>query len=694
MLHPQIITNRLFALLSHQAVPIFVLLVIFALQTRYLGELHSGYPNSFVDRPFCGVDALTHHERAMGLISGQYPGNKPWLFIPLYPIFLATTYQFAKIDYYLPNILQAIINLITYSSLYFIGGKLFSRAVGVLAILGLAGYAPLTYYLACFDHSLLTIPLFLLSLAFLLKFRHRRSLLWLVLAAITVTLSTLSRPTVLVLVPAVILWLFLYRTSFKRFILQSLCFGGMVVLLISPITWHNYQTTGLFIPLSKNGGVNLFTGNNPDASGLDSLAHAQSQPAVLRHIELQKRRKNGETSYSAEVFKYIQEQPGDWLALTATKTWLWFGEADTPLISPYFPLSIADSTTLRRLPFEWQAMIFTALLALFLIPGRDRQSSMLIWLLCGAFTIATIIFYIQLRFRLPFVPIVMLYAMALMVQGRYWVQKKTKRFWAVMLILLLAYPFVPHLWIFIFLFVGLSLWPAFKPDGIVRYRWLILAIWCYVILGAFWIQTQAAANDVSQNIGHYLGPRLGGKAVLGQTFKMDCQDFNYLALKMGTYDDLHDQPIILSLATGTDAQQILFSEQFEGESITDHHWQEFFFEPLPDSQDRSYFFFIASPASVPRNSLTARGYTNKPIDFYQDGHAYAGEIDRLQQIEADFAFIAMCRQSLAQKISAGMVKMGQSKLWGVNQVGFYKGVFITHGVLFIIALVGLIRKRH
>ncbi len=95
--------------------------------------------------------------------------------------------------------------------------------------------------------------------------------------------------------------------------------------------------------------------------------------------------------------------------------------------------------------------------------------------------------------------------MSLIAQGQHWVQKNPKRFWTVLLILLVAYPFVPHLWIFILLFVGLSLWPAFKPEGMIKHRWLTLAIWCYVILGAFGIQTQVATNDISQPIGHYLG---------------------------------------------------------------------------------------------------------------------------------------------------------------------------------------------
>ncbi len=125
---------------------------------------------------------------------------------------------------------------------------------------------------------------------------------------------------------AVIVWLFWYRTSLKKFGRDAALLIIPFLILVSPITWHNYQASGRFILLSDNFGVNLFTGNNVDAYGLDSLAHSQTQPAVLRYIEIADVVKTGETTLAAEVFHYITTQPGDWLALTATKTWLWFGE--------------------------------------------------------------------------------------------------------------------------------------------------------------------------------------------------------------------------------------------------------------------------------------------------------------------------------------------------------------------------------
>ncbi|MBN1218429.1 MAG: glycosyltransferase family 39 protein [Anaerolineae bacterium] len=675
--------------ISH-TIPIFVLLLTFVLFLSYPTNLHATFPNGFINKPFCGVDAQTHHQRALGLISGQYPGDKPWLFIPFYPAYLATLYVFLGIDFFFPVVVQSIFNLITCAALYAIGRYLFSNLAGTLATLAFVLYAPFIYYLPCYDQSLLTVPFFTLTVFFLFKFQANRQIRWLVFAAICVALSALSRPTILIIVPAVLLWLFIYRISFKRFLLEALGFAGLVLILISPITWHNYQTSGLFIPLSKNGGVNLFTGNNPDASGLDSLAHVQSQPAVLRHVELQKRRISGETTYSAEVFKYIREQPGDWIQLTGRKVWLWFGEADRPLISPFFSQTIEESMILRWLPIEWQAMAFTALLGLVLAKSRQHQANMLVWLVYGFFSLATILFFIQLRFRLPFVPIVVIYAMALVTQASNWIQQNQKRYWLVLIVLLAMYLILPSLWIFILIYSLRGLWAASKPSGDVVHRWTFIVIWSYLVVGGFFIHSRMAANDVSQTIAHYLGPRLVGQGILGQTLQMDCDGFDSLWIKMGTFDNNHDQPVTLFLTKDLDAQQTLLAGQFDGSKVQDNTWLHFEFEPLPDSNRQTYFFFITSPTSTVDNSLTTRGYSDVPIDYYKSGQAYAGALGSLQKIEADFAFVATCQQSLWQKLLAGVDYMATHKVWVLSSTKEYWIILGLHLVLLIVSTIGIV----
>jgi hypothetical protein len=423
--------------------------------------------------------------------------------------------------------------------------------------------------------------------------------------------------------------------------------------------------------MSENFGVNLFTGNNPDASGLDTLAHVQGQPAELRFREIMTRVGRGETTLALEAGRYISQHPGDWLALMTRKAWLWFGETDERLVTPVFPLAVNQSRTLTPLPVEWQAAVIVALFGVLLVRGRSFHGEVLLWLLYGTFSVATILFFIQLRFRLPMAIFIFLSAGAILASTRTWRSCRPRRFWFTLVMLLLLYPFVPSLWIFILLFAGFGLWPdqpslaqlrgsssrtAIWPRlkryaaGLYPSFGILLVIGLYLLLVGWWLRAQTLAADVSQTIDYYLGPPLAASGVLGQTFQMDCDGLNHIDVTLGVFDENHDQPVTFSLASDTQVQNIIYSETFDGRTVSDFQTKSFHFEPIPHSANQTYFFFISSPTSTPRNAITARGYTDTPVDRYPAGAAFAGQPGALQQFEADISFGAYCDLTTWQKM--------------------------------------------
>jgi hypothetical protein len=432
------------------------------------------------------------------------------------------------------------------------------------------------------------------------------------------------------------------------------------LIAVAPITWHNFRTSGRFILISDNFGVNLFTGNNPDAAGLDSLAHVQGQPAELRFREMVKREERGETTLAAEAVRYAVDQPDDWLALSAAKTWLWFGEIDERLVSPFFPLLVRQSRTLSALPVEWQALMIVAVLGLLLVRPSNRDQFIFIAFVYGALSLVTILFFIQLRFRLPFAPFVTLLAASLLAAALRWRIQQPTRFWITLTPLLLLYPFVPALWIFILVYALLGLWPQKKPwpqDG----RWarplLALAAICvYLVLIGWWRIAESRAAEASQSIDHYLGPPLAAAGVLGQTFHMDCDGLYRIDLTLGVFDGRPDQQVTFYLASDTSGQEIIYAETFDGSLVRDYQTRSFYIPPLTDSADRTFFFFVNSPKSEPQNAITVRGYTDTPVDRYPPGSAFApgsafvGQLGTLQQLEADMAFAAYCDLSPWQKM--------------------------------------------
>src|SRR5262249_24309109 len=55
----------------------------------------------------------------------------------------------------------------------------------------------------------------------------------------------------------------MYRPALRRFAI--LCCG--VILVVAPWTVRNYLVLGIFVPVSVTGGISLYMGNNPQATG-------------------------------------------------------------------------------------------------------------------------------------------------------------------------------------------------------------------------------------------------------------------------------------------------------------------------------------------------------------------------------------------------------------------------------------------
>ena len=170
-----------------------------------------------------------------------------------------------------------------------------------------------------------------------------------------------------------------------------------------------------------------------------------------------------------------------------------------------------------------------------------------------------------------------------------------------------------------------------------------------------------------------------GNAVLGQTIHMDCNGFNRLAIKLGVFDKSHDQPVIFALATNTGGQEIV-SQKLTAASH-DHQWRAFTFGPLPKLRDRSLFLYHL-PTSTLENSLTDPGlyrYPGRPVPGRPGLCRRSGRC--AEPIQADFAFLATCDQSLRGRLAAGVEKIAAAQLWGPAYKGFYWAILGLHSLL-------------
>jgi hypothetical protein len=239
-----------------------------------------------------------------------------------------------------------------------------------------------------------------------------------------------------------------------------------------------------------------------------------------------------------------------------------------------------------------------------------------------------------------------------------WSYQRPKLFWGILALLLILSPIVPGMALLTLIFAGLGLMPHLNRRTQTGYLWATGSILLYFLLITIWTQANALAATASQPIDIYLGPRVAGRNILGQTVRMDCNGFNQIDIILGTFNDEHNQPVTFYLATDTSAQQILYTESFNTNSVSDYQKRSFSFPPIIDSAGQTYFFFISSPNSTPDNAITVRGYTDTPlgrgdaksIDQYSGGNAFAGRLGRPRPLRADIAFSAHCNLTLGQKV--------------------------------------------
>jgi Tfp pilus assembly protein PilF len=254
-----------------------------------------------------------------------------------------------------------------------------------------------------------------------------------IVAGVLLGLFALALPNALSLVPVVWLWQWwVARRRRQRGGLSAALLGlplGLV-LTIAPATIRNAVVAGDFVPITANGGVNLYIGNNPEADGctaripiLAELAPLQGwtcfdQPAIARGVErLAGRRLRASevsTFFADKALAYAAEHPAATLALAARKAALFWGPIEVAN-NRELEIARAESTTLRWLPgFPW--LLSLALVgAAWLVCARRAagEPARAFALLLGAATLvffATHLpFFVAGRYRLPLYPFLLLF---------------------------------------------------------------------------------------------------------------------------------------------------------------------------------------------------------------------------------------------------------------------------------------------
>ena len=404
--------------------------ILGAILTAALG-VRLAYLYQAVDTPLFDVlliDSEFYDRRARAIVAGDWLGDQPFFMNPLYPYFLAAIYALLGAEYWWVGVVQAVLGTGSCYLIYALGRKLWRPQIGLLAAGMAAFYQPYVFY----DGALLTAaPITFLNLAALYCLAHAQGAArWLWGAGLLLGLSATARPMVLLFVAVVAGWFVAQwgRCGWRQW-------GWVVVgcgLVVGVVAWRNYYVGGEWLLTTSSAGMNFYVGNHPEASGIyaqvDFLPSAEpdlERAAFIREAEARTGR--ALTPAQASRFwlvaglRFVAENPLAYLALQGRKLYMfWNGVEAQNNLSLYLA---RDFVPLLR----WCVLGWGLVAPLAVAGWAASRRSVLLDLYLASYLAACLLFFTSSEYRLPVVPVVLLYAACWMANVATWARGGARR---------------------------------------------------------------------------------------------------------------------------------------------------------------------------------------------------------------------------------------------------------------------------
>ncbi len=375
--------------------------------------LYGARGNPFFAAP--AVDAATYDRLARQLAEGTPWEAAPFWQPPLYPYALGLVYRVVGPSPEGARAAQALLGALTCVLVAELAARRFAPRVAWLCGGVLAFYGLHVFFTGELLVPAISLPLdvaMLLALTppagqALTQARLVRAGLWLGLSAI-------ARPTILLMLPSLVVWLLLrgrggaWRVRMRR----ALVLVGATLVPIAPVTVRNVALGGAVL-ISTNGGLNLYLGNNPRYDETVRIRPGLAWDDLIREPG---REGLGDAPPDAvdaywrrRALAYFRNDPVGAAHLYAKKAWLLLQAYELPRNVDYNDFRERYAPALRWLiPFGLLGPL--AIVGMWLTRRRPEQT---IWRIhLAATTASVLLFFVCDRYRLSLVPLLAIYAAA------------------------------------------------------------------------------------------------------------------------------------------------------------------------------------------------------------------------------------------------------------------------------------------
>lgn len=291
------------------------------------------------------IDEASYDRWAREIAGGDWIGDEVFFQEPLYPYSLGALYAVFGPLKVVARIVQCALWAATAALVGLLARKLFGRAAGWIAALGIALYGPGLLFPSFLLKENLFLPLLALFALLVSKSREAESTrAWFALGAVA-GLGALLRGNLLVLLPVFAVWPVLRARRRGRELAPALkqagAFLAASVCVLLPVALRNLAVGGVLLPTTSGAGTNLYAGNR-----LDNPFGRAGEAPFIRGIpeheaadwRREAERRTGRRLDPAEVSAYwrgetlrsFREHPGEHLAILWRKLRLSLGRYEVP----------------------------------------------------------------------------------------------------------------------------------------------------------------------------------------------------------------------------------------------------------------------------------------------------------------------------------------------------------------------------
>lgn len=353
-----------------------------------------------------GADAREYDAWARELLAGGPLWDRLHIHAPLYPLFLAAVYRITGLSIPAVRLVQLLLDVTALGLTALAVWRLVGLRAAVVTAWLWALYQPVIYYSAELFCEVLVVVL-LAGVLFCWALAHgpggrggpRAGPLG--VSALLCGLAAVTHPISLFAGLPYLAWA-AYRGTRRHGSPHwglYLRLAGLFLLPILPVAARNLAVSGEFVVLQAHGGLNLYVGNNPEATGTCYLRPGKPYEEVVNRPLRQ-----GITSHTGaskyfrnQALHFARTQPARALGLLLRKLVLSWNSRDIPsgpdlpelrMLTPVMrlplvhfgmvaPFALAAWVWVRRArlaPFLWMPLGTTAALTLFVTGGRYRMT--------------------------------------------------------------------------------------------------------------------------------------------------------------------------------------------------------------------------------------------------------------------------------------------------------------------------------